>query len=140
MCFCCCWQLTLNLIIPLSDNPAVKEWCPISRTGRTNENMDAASKIWIWKQFLSTYFGEGAAWRTNWDTWQECEQNYIQFLFFFRSVDACFFLLMVAKLGFPGVSKPILFLLHFLRNRPTSSWAKNSTKLWFEDILRDLEI
>ena len=27
-----------------------------------------------------------------------------------------FFLLMVAKLGFPGVSKPILFLLHFPRN------------------------
>ena len=36
--------------------------------------------------------------------------------FFFISVDACFFLLMVAKLGFPGVSKPILFLLHFPRN------------------------
>ena len=38
------------------------------------------------------------------------------FLYVFRSVDACFFLLMVAKLGFPGVSKPILFLLHFPRN------------------------
>ena len=44
--------------------------------------------------------------------------NKITFNFFyvFRSVDACFFLLMVAKLGFPGVSKPILFLLHFPRN------------------------